>query len=179
MEHQWNEIYRGKPTTRRKTCPSVTLSTKNPTWTDPGSNPGLRSGRPATDHLSHGTALRGCYFTTKIPNEYNLQLYWSLPGPFTASRLQFTSSDTCSKASCGWRSVSRDADGYDQAHCSIKDRHTETRWNLSFIVCQFITWLMALVVDVSVGDYAGGVLKAFGNKTINHLWWILVTCGPR
>jgi hypothetical protein len=38
MEHQWKEIDRGKPTTRRKTCPSATLSTTNPTWTDPGSN---------------------------------------------------------------------------------------------------------------------------------------------
>jgi hypothetical protein len=27
---------------RGKTCPSVTLSTTNPTWTDPGSNPGPR-----------------------------------------------------------------------------------------------------------------------------------------
>jgi hypothetical protein len=57
MEHQWNEIQRGKRTTRRKTCPNATLSTTNPTWTDPGSNPGLRSGRPATDRLSHGTAI--------------------------------------------------------------------------------------------------------------------------
>jgi hypothetical protein len=48
MEHQWNEIDRGKPTTRRKTCPSATLSTTNPTWTDPLSNPGLRSGRTDT-----------------------------------------------------------------------------------------------------------------------------------
>jgi hypothetical protein len=56
MEHQWNEIDRGKQTTRRKTCPSATLSTTNPTWTDPGSNPGLRNGRPATNRLSHGTA---------------------------------------------------------------------------------------------------------------------------
>jgi hypothetical protein len=56
MEHQWNEIDRWKPATRRKTCPSATLSTTNPTWTDPGSNPGLRSGRPATNRLSHGTA---------------------------------------------------------------------------------------------------------------------------
>jgi hypothetical protein len=57
MEHQWNEIDREKPTTRRKTCPNATLSTTNPTWTDPGSNPGLRSERPATNRLSHGTAL--------------------------------------------------------------------------------------------------------------------------
>jgi hypothetical protein len=40
------------PRTRGKTCPSATPSTTNPTW-----NPGLRDGRPATNHLSHGTAL--------------------------------------------------------------------------------------------------------------------------
>jgi hypothetical protein len=56
MEHHWNEIDRGKPTTRRKTCPSATLSITNPTWTDPGSNSGLRGERPATNRLSHGTA---------------------------------------------------------------------------------------------------------------------------
>jgi hypothetical protein len=56
MEHQWHVIDRGKPTTLRKTCPSATLSTINPTWTDLGSNPGLRSERPATNRLSHGTA---------------------------------------------------------------------------------------------------------------------------
>jgi hypothetical protein len=57
MEHQWNKIDRGKPITRRKPCPSATLSTTNPTWTDPGSNPGFHSGRPATNRLSHGTAI--------------------------------------------------------------------------------------------------------------------------
>jgi hypothetical protein len=40
-----------------RTCPSATLSTTNPTWIDPGSNPGLRGGRPAANRLSHGTAL--------------------------------------------------------------------------------------------------------------------------
>jgi hypothetical protein len=58
MVHQWNEIDREKPTTRRKTCPSATLSTTNFTWTDPGSNPGLRGERPATNRLNHGTAKR-------------------------------------------------------------------------------------------------------------------------
>jgi hypothetical protein len=42
--------------TRRKPCPSATLSTTNPTRTDPGSNPGLRRDRPATSRLKHGTA---------------------------------------------------------------------------------------------------------------------------
>jgi hypothetical protein len=32
-------------TTRRKTCPSATLSTANPIWTVPGTNPGLRGKR--------------------------------------------------------------------------------------------------------------------------------------
>jgi hypothetical protein len=41
--------------TREKTCPSATLSTTDPTRTDPGSNPGLRGGRQATNRLSHGT----------------------------------------------------------------------------------------------------------------------------
>jgi hypothetical protein len=39
MEHRWNEIDRGKPkNSEGKTCHSATLSTINPTWTDPGSN---------------------------------------------------------------------------------------------------------------------------------------------
>jgi hypothetical protein len=52
---EWN--WQGKTrNTRGITCPSATLSTTNPTWTDPGSNPGLRGKRPATNRLSRGTA---------------------------------------------------------------------------------------------------------------------------
>jgi hypothetical protein len=47
--------------TRVKTCPSATLSTRNPTLTDPGSNPDLRGERPATKRLSHGTVLSANY----------------------------------------------------------------------------------------------------------------------
>jgi hypothetical protein len=36
MEHRWNEIEGENRRTRGKTCPSATLSTTNPTWTDPG-----------------------------------------------------------------------------------------------------------------------------------------------
>jgi hypothetical protein len=43
--------------TRRETCPNATLSTTNPTWIDPGVNPGLRCERPGTILLSHGPAL--------------------------------------------------------------------------------------------------------------------------
>jgi hypothetical protein len=46
----------GNRRTWRKTCPSATLFTINPTWTDPGTNLGLRSQRLATNCLSHSTA---------------------------------------------------------------------------------------------------------------------------
>jgi hypothetical protein len=42
--------------TRRKTCTSATLSTTNPTWIDPGANPGLCGETPSTNDLNHGTA---------------------------------------------------------------------------------------------------------------------------
>jgi hypothetical protein len=51
--------------TRRKTCTSATLSTTNPTWTDPGPNPGSRGNRPATYRLSHGTAFIPVYVMHK------------------------------------------------------------------------------------------------------------------
>jgi hypothetical protein len=39
----WNE-WQGKPKYSEKTCPDATLSTANPTWPDPGLNPGRRCG---------------------------------------------------------------------------------------------------------------------------------------
>jgi hypothetical protein len=36
----------------------VTLSTTNPTWQHPGSNPGRRGGKPTTNCLSYGAATR-------------------------------------------------------------------------------------------------------------------------
>jgi hypothetical protein len=48
-EETWAMIFtRENPRTRRKTSSSVTLSTANPTWTNPEANPGLRGERPAT-----------------------------------------------------------------------------------------------------------------------------------
>jgi hypothetical protein len=42
--------------TRRKTCPSATLSASNPTWTALGANTGLRGENSITNHLSYGMA---------------------------------------------------------------------------------------------------------------------------
>jgi hypothetical protein len=55
------KLTRENRSAREKTRPIATLSTTSPTLTDPGSNPGLRGERPATNRLSHGTALLcGC-----------------------------------------------------------------------------------------------------------------------
>jgi hypothetical protein len=43
--------------TQRETCPSATLSTTNPIWSDLGVNPGLCIEMPASNCLSHGMAL--------------------------------------------------------------------------------------------------------------------------
>jgi hypothetical protein len=43
--------------TCRKSCPSATLSTTNPTQTDPGMKLGLHGERVATNRLSYGMAL--------------------------------------------------------------------------------------------------------------------------
>jgi hypothetical protein len=49
--------WQGKPKYSEKTCRSVALSTKNPTMTDPGSNPGHRDGKPATNRLCYCKAF--------------------------------------------------------------------------------------------------------------------------
>jgi hypothetical protein len=57
----WNEDWQGKLKYSEKTCPSATLSITNPTWPDPGSNPGRRVGKPATNRLSYGAACSSCF----------------------------------------------------------------------------------------------------------------------
>jgi hypothetical protein len=72
MEHRWNEIDRGKPkySGRGGTYPSAALSAANSIWIDPGSNPGLRGGRPVTNRLSHGTLF---YYITCFANSCALK----------------------------------------------------------------------------------------------------------
>jgi hypothetical protein len=54
--------------TWKKTCSRATMSTTDPIWTDPGSNPSLRRQRPATNGLSHGTASAPlvCRLSTRV-----------------------------------------------------------------------------------------------------------------
>jgi hypothetical protein len=56
-ERRWNDIFTWENRrTRRKTCPSDTSSTTNPTWIDPGVIPDVRGERASIYHLSYGTA---------------------------------------------------------------------------------------------------------------------------
>jgi hypothetical protein len=41
----------------RHFCPS-----QNPTWPDPGLNPGRRGGKPATNRLNYGAACLKCWY---------------------------------------------------------------------------------------------------------------------
>jgi hypothetical protein len=42
-------------------CPSVTLYTTDPTWSEPGMKRVLHGRWPVSNHLSHGTALQVLY----------------------------------------------------------------------------------------------------------------------
>jgi hypothetical protein len=48
------------------------LSPQNPTWTDPGLNPGRRGGKPATNRLSYGAA------PMRTVNSFRLQIVCSI-----------------------------------------------------------------------------------------------------
>jgi hypothetical protein len=62
----WNDDWQGKPKFSEKTCPSATLSATNPTWPDPGANPGRRGGNPATNRLSYGAATTSTKSALKL-----------------------------------------------------------------------------------------------------------------
>jgi hypothetical protein len=47
-----------KRSTGRKTCPSVTLSTTNPTWTGLEWNPDLYDYRPTKNRLRYGMKIK-------------------------------------------------------------------------------------------------------------------------
>jgi hypothetical protein len=65
----WNE-WHGKPKYWEKTCPDATLSTTNPTWPDPGLNPGRRDWKPPTNRFSYGAATRD-YLVEKFEKYMN------------------------------------------------------------------------------------------------------------
>jgi hypothetical protein len=64
----WIEDWQGKPKySEKKTRHSATLSTKKPTWPDPGSNPGRRCGKPATIRIVFISRMLIRFNTEKTP----------------------------------------------------------------------------------------------------------------
>lgn len=66
MELMWNDADRENWSTRRKPQSSVTFSTTTFTWTDLGSNLGLRDEKPATNLLSHEQTELLVYLKIKL-----------------------------------------------------------------------------------------------------------------
>jgi hypothetical protein len=65
---RWNDTDRGQQKNSDKNPSQCHFFTTNPTWTDWGTNPGLRRKRPAANSLSQGIALSYyvVYFTTNF-----------------------------------------------------------------------------------------------------------------
>jgi hypothetical protein len=81
MEQWWNDIFAGETEVLGENLPSATLSTTNPTWIELGANPGLRSERPATNRLSHGTATKNSsveYLVSVHDVKYLFILWWEM-----------------------------------------------------------------------------------------------------
>jgi hypothetical protein len=108
-----NKDWQGKPKYSERTCPSATLSTTNPTWSDSVANPGHRGGKPATNCLNYGAAT------------WRLQLVASLP----PERLAFES-QVMSCGICG--GLSDTEDGFLRVFLFPADSHSSN-------CCTFIT----------------------------------------
>jgi hypothetical protein len=71
----WKEDWQEKPKYSEKTCRSATLSTTNPTWLDPGLNPGSHGGKPVTNRLSYNAAISDIKVVGKTARIFWFLLY--------------------------------------------------------------------------------------------------------
>jgi hypothetical protein len=67
--NQWKANWQWRPKYAEKTCPSASWLTTNPTWLDPGSNPGRGGGKLVTNRLNYGTALLWCKSVKKLRHQ--------------------------------------------------------------------------------------------------------------
>jgi hypothetical protein len=98
----WTEDWWAKPNYSRKTCTSPSLSTTKPTWPNPGSNPGRRGGKPATNRLSYGAVLT--LNSTQLLNSLKWSHVSSLHN-FGKDRVEVTTSNSSSIIACLFVSV--------------------------------------------------------------------------
>jgi hypothetical protein len=59
-------ILAGETEEKKKMCTGATLSTTDPTRTNPGANQCLRNERPVTNRISHDTANHNVSYTNKF-----------------------------------------------------------------------------------------------------------------
>jgi hypothetical protein len=134
VEHWWNGLdWDNRRDTKQKACTSATLFTTNPTWTGTGSKPCPRCERPATNHLSHGTALK-----TKI-NLINLlrtklDLSWRSKNTLTKCALFFLESkNTIPKDALTWHLTFM-----HMVRIVTTATYTETAWRCLLIHALFL-----------------------------------------
>jgi hypothetical protein len=125
----------GKTAVLGENLPSATLSTTNPTWPDPGSNPGRCGGKPATNRLSYGTARnKVCPFVATVHHKaFGARRY---PPVSTAEDKNGWSHEPTSNAPYGfmaWYLVKhRDAfDWIEYSNWTVDGRATPN-WNLTW-----------------------------------------------
>jgi hypothetical protein len=70
----WND-WLGKPKYSEKTCPSAALSSTKPTCC-PDAKTGRRGGKPASNCLSYGTALRICKYQLQAQTSRSKRPYF-------------------------------------------------------------------------------------------------------
>ena len=112
MEHRCNYTNKGKPKHWKNTCPSVTLSTANPTW------PNVAS-RPATNLLSHVTAISNWILCKQL-----LNIHFLHHRKHTASALESHEIHTL----CGWNAefLNGNTGGAYSYHCVLDcDTHPD------------------------------------------------------
>jgi hypothetical protein len=202
-ERRWNDIDRGKPKTRRETCPSTTLFTTNPTWIDPGGNLGLRGERPVTSHLSHDTALhRIIHRVVQRLSQHNLKiLNFNRPPPSYFCLLTKNDvNESCwsfqdlpaYRISLPWDSLqvlhalqkSARAPFLNGRSYGIKMYDIEVTVNCMaslmniIIMCQLVQKL--LKVDTQTGRENGDIIAPVSSlnlNSVNQLIFVMVKCG--
>jgi hypothetical protein len=123
---RWNENWQWKPKYSKKTCPSAFLSATNPIRPDLSSNPGPRSAKPTTNHLSSGT-ISAVYYVLLL-----LLLIRVSHNPVSVSNILFSRSRMASNSHLRTASESKVA-GESCAFVSLR------RSILLFRI--FITWM--------------------------------------
>jgi hypothetical protein len=174
----WNENWQRISKYFKKTCPSATLSTTNPTWPGLGWNPGCHGGKLVTKSLSYG--MVSPERLTLLPWRWRQQVplkLWHL-----TTRLQSPTAEYCNLhvgccenlksqfIHCPLHNLRGE---WNVATCSQTGCPTKRGWYrlkqnvLCCRQCALLVYLMSLV----------GVLAFMFTLTVGHIWPSYLTGG--